>query len=187
MITEVSQENASQPFRIDVPAGALVVLIGAAASGKSTFAARHFLTDCVVSSDRLRGEASRPTSDDVVFTELHRQVQARLAAGFVAVIDATNTDWMWRAELIADARRYGRPAIAIVFNLPLEVCLARNASRSRTVPASVIGRQVADVARDIDRLDLEGFAGVHVLQSAADADMVRLEVEKGPATRALTS
>jgi len=187
MITEVSQGIAPQPIRIDVPAGALVVLIGAAASGKSTFAARHFLPDCVVSSDRIRGEASGPTSDDIVFAELHRQVRVRLAEGLVAVVDATNTDWMWRAELIADARSYERRAIAIVFNLPLDVCLARNATRSRTVPASVIRRQVADVARDIDRLDLEGFAGVHVLQSAANAEVVSLEIEKGPATRALTS
>ncbi|MFY9613996.1 MAG: AAA family ATPase [Candidatus Dormiibacterota bacterium] len=183
----MSQGITSQPIGIDLPAGALVVLIGAAASGKSTFAARHFLADGVVSSDRLRGEASRPTSDDIVFAELHRQVQTRLAAGLVAVVDATNTDWMWRAELIAHARRYGRPAIAIVFNLPLGVCLARNAARSRTVPASVIGRQAADVARDIDRLDLEGFDAVQVLHSATDVDTVSLEIEKGPATRALSS
>jgi protein phosphatase len=183
----VSQGIASQPGRIDVPAGALVVLIGGAASGKSTFAARQFVADCVVSSDRLRGEMSERTSDAIVFAELHRLVQARLAAGMVAVVDATNTDWMWRAELIADARRHGRPAIAIVFNLPLDVCLARNATRSRTAPASVIRRQVADVARDIDRLDLEGFAGVHVLRSVADVDAVSLQIEKGPVTRALTS
>src|SRR4029077_3412918 len=154
----------------------------AAASGKSTFADRHFLADCVVSSDRIRGEASGPPYVASVFAELHRQVQLRLAEGRVAVVDATNTDWMWRAELIADARRYGRRAIAIVFNLPLDACLARNAARSRIVPTSVIGRQVADVARDVDRLDLEGFAAVHVLHSAADVDAVSVEIEKGPVT-----
>ena len=103
------------------------------------------------------------------------------------VIDATNTDWMWRAGLIVDARRHRRPAIAIVFNLPLDVCLGRNAARSRKVPASVIRRQVADVIRDIERLDLEGFAAVHVLRSAADVDAVRVDIEKGPVARALTS
>ena len=74
-----------------------------------------------------------------------------------------------------------------MFNLPLDVCLARNATRSRTAPASVIRRQVADVARDIDRLDLEGFAAVHVLRSVADVDAVGLQIEKGPVTRALKS
>jgi predicted kinase len=187
MIRKVNQEIASQPSRIEVPAGALVVLIGAAASGKSTFAAAHFASEAVVSSDDLRAEVPEPPPDDVVFAALHRQVQARLAAGRVAVIDATNIDWMWRAELIVDARRHRRPAIAIVFNPPLDVCLARNAARSRKVPASVIRRQVADVIRDIERLDLEGFAAVHVLRSAADVDAVRVDIEKGPVARALTS
>jgi predicted kinase len=163
----------------------LVVLIGAAASGKSTFAARHFAPDCVVSSDRLRAEMTGAPTDDVVFAELHRRVRARLEGGRLAVVDATNTDWMWRAQLVADARSYGRLAIAIVFNLPTDVCLARNTARAMTVPASVIRRQVADVTRDVERLDLEGFAAVHVLRSVADVDAVTVEIEKGPVTRAL--
>jgi protein phosphatase len=178
MIKWVSKGIASQPSRIVVPAGALVVLIGAAGSGKSTLAGRHFAADCVVSSDRLRAELAGPTSDDIVFAELHRQVQARLAVGLVTVVDATNIDWMWRAELIADARRDGRPAIAIVFNLPLEVCLARNSARVRTVPASVIRRQVGDVTSDVDRLGLEGFAAVHILRSVVDVDAARLEIKR---------
>ena len=180
----MSQGIASEPKRIEVPGGALVVLIGAAASGKSTFAASHFVADAVVSSDRLRTEMAGGRSDDVVFAELHRRSKARLAAGLLVVVDATNTDWMWRAALLADARRDGRPAIAIVFHLPLEVCLAGNAARSRTVPASVIRRQVADVTRDVKRLDLEGFAAVYILRSVADVDAVSLDMEEGPVTRA---
>ena len=178
MITGVSCAISSESGAIAVPDGALVVLIGAAASGKSTFAASHFVADCIVSSDRLRAEMTGTPPDDVVFAELHRLVQARIAAGLLTVIDATNTDWMWRAQLLADAGRRGRPAIAIVFNLPLDVCLARNTTRSRTVPASVIRRQVADVARDVDRLDLEGFAAVQVLRSVADVDAAGLEIQR---------
>ena len=128
-------------------------------------------------------------SDDVVFATLHRRVQARLASGLLVVVDATNTDWMWRAQLVADARPYGRPSMAIVFNLPADVCLARNAARARTVPASVIRRQVADVTRDVERLDLEGFAAVHVLGSAADVDAVTLEIERAryPGPRSIAS
>jgi protein phosphatase len=180
----VSGGIASEPRRIDVPAGALVVLIGAAASGKSTFAASHFVADDVVSSDRLRAEMKGAPTDEVVFAELHRRSQARLAAGLLVVVDATNTDWMWRAALLTDARRHGRPAIAIVFNLPVEVCLAHNAARSRTVPASVIRRQVADVTRDVERLDLEGFAAVYILRSVTDVSAVSLDIKEGPATRA---
>ena len=186
MIRWVSQRIASQPSRINVPADALVVLIGAAGSGKSTFAGHHFVPDCVVSSDRLRAEMTGVATDAVVFAELHRRVQARLAGGHLAVVDATNSDWMWRGQLVAGARGYGRPAVAIVFEVPVDVCLARNAARAMTVPASVVRRQVADVTRDVERLDLEGFAAaVHVLRSVADVDAVTLEIEEGPVTRAL--
>ena len=185
MIRSVSQGIASQPSPIDVPTDALVVLIGAAGSGKSTFAGHHFMSDCVVASDRLRAEITGAPPDAVVFAELHRRVQARLAGGRLAVVDATNTDWMWRAQLVADARGYRRPLMAIVFDLPVDVCLARNAARALTVPAPVIRRQVADVTRDVERLDLEGFDTVHVLRSVAEVDAVTLEIRKGPVTRAL--
>jgi predicted kinase len=187
MITKVGHRIEPGPSRIDVPAGALVVLIGAAASGKSSFAAAHFVADCIVSSDRLRTQMTGAPSDEAVFAELHRQVQARLAAGLLTVVDATNTDWMWRAALLTDARHEGRAAIAIVFDLPLDVCLARNAARPRTVPASVIRRQVADVTRDVERLDLEGFAAIYILRSVMEVDAVSLEIKEGPVTRALDS
>jgi protein phosphatase len=184
MITGVSSEISSEPGAIAIPSASLVLLIGAAGSGKSTFAGHHFVSDCVVSSDRLRAEITG-APDDVVFAELHRRVQARLISGLLVVVDATNTDWTWRAQLLTDARRSERPAMAIVFNLPVDVCLARNAARARAVPASVIRRQVADVTRDVDRLDLEGFAAVHVLRSVAEVNAVALEIDKGPVTRAL--
>ena len=176
---------------IQVPADALVALIGAAGSGKSTFASRHFAADAVVSSDGLRrilsGDESDQQKNPLVFDRLQHWVEARLAAGLLAVVDATNTDWMGRAALIRQARRYQRPAIAIVFDLPLEVCLARSATRSRTVRASVIRRQVAALSRDRTRLDLEGFSALHVLRSAEEIEHVAIEIEKGPVARAPSS
>jgi len=166
---------------IRIPPAALVMLVGAAASGKSTFARRRFAADSVVSSDGLRealAGSQDQSRDAAVFDRLQQWAGARLAAGGLAVVDATNTDWMWRAELLRVARLKGRPAIAIVFKLPVDVCLARNATRPATVPASVIRRQVRDVERDLDRLDLEGFAAVHVLRSVADVDAIGLEIEK---------
>ena len=83
---------------IEVAAGALVLLIGAAGSGKSTFAARHFASGDVVSSDQLRARIGESESDQRanqdVFERLQALVQDRLAAGVLTIIDATNTDWM---------------------------------------------------------------------------------------------
>jgi protein phosphatase len=176
---------------IHVPAGALVLLIGASGSGKSTFASRHFDADAIVSSDRLRGvlagdEASQQATD-AAFGRLHEWLDARLGAGALAVVDATNVEWMRRAELIGGARHHGRPAIAIAFDLPLDLCLARNAARQRTVRAAVIRRQHDELRRSLDRLDLEGLSAVHVLRTEAEVERVAVQIEKGPADRALCS
>jgi len=55
--------RAADPSRIDIPDFALVVLIGATGSGKSTFAARHFRPTEIISSDRCRGLVSDDETD----------------------------------------------------------------------------------------------------------------------------
>jgi protein phosphatase len=176
--------GGARQVTIRVPPAALVMLVGAAASGKSTFAARHFRAESVVSSDGLRqslaGDESEQLPNAAVFDRIQTWVDARLAAGVLAVVDATNTDWMWRATLLRRARLEGRSAVAIVFKLPLELCLARNATRAPTVPASVIRRQIDELGRDADRLDLEGFKAVYVFRSVAEVDAVVVTIEKAP-------
>ena len=174
---------------IRIPDSALVLLIGASGSGKSTFASRHFDAPTVISSDQLRGALAGDEADqhatDAAFGRLHQWLDARLAAGALAVVDATNVEWMRRTELIRQAREHGRPAIAIAFDLPFDLCLAHNAARRRTVRAAVIRRQHDQLRRDLDRLDLEGFSAIHVLRSEAEIDGVEVQIEKGPVTRAL--
>jgi len=174
---------------IRIPDGALVLLIGASGSGKSTFASRHFDAERVISSDQLRGALVGDEADqhatDAAFGRLHQWLDARLAAGALGVVDATNVEWMRRTELIRQARRHGRPAIAIAFDLPLDLCLLRNAARRRTVRAAVIRRQHDELRRGIDRLDLEGFTAVHVLRTEAEIDGVVVQIEEGPVARAL--
>ena len=177
--------------RIEVSPNALVLLIGAAGSGKSSFAARHFAPGDIISSDQLRALVGESESDqranDDVFARLESFVQDRLVAGALTVVDATNTDWMRRATLIAMARRYHRPVVGIVFDLPLDVCLARIATRPRIVRAAVVRQQVADLHRDRERLDLEGFAAIYELTSAGQLEHVSVEIKKGPVSRTLSS
>jgi protein phosphatase len=172
---------------ISISADALVVLIGPAGSGKSTFAAGHFPTAAIVSSDAVRrarriGGWSKARND--VFDEVKALVEPRLATGALTVVDATNTDWMRRSELIRSARRHGRAAVAIVFALPIDECLAQNRRRTDAVPGHTIRRQAAAIARDLDRLDLEGFSLVEVFRSSAEADAARVGIKKGPVARA---
>src|SRR4029077_5724268 len=105
----------------------------------------------------------------------------------LAWVAAPNVDWMRRAELIGRARQHGRPAVAIAFDLPLDLCLARSAARRRRVRAAVIRRQHDELRSGLDRLDLEGFSAVHVLRSDAEIERAAVQIEKGPAARALFS
>jgi predicted kinase len=174
---------------ISIPPEALVLLIGASGSGKTSFAARHFEAEVVMSSDRLRGVVAGDEGDqqatDAAFERLHQWLDARLAAGELSVVDATNVEWMRRSALSRRARHYGRPAIAIVFDLPLDLCVARNAARQRTVRSAVIRRQHEELRDSLERLDLEGFSAVHVLRTEPEVEQLAVQIEKGPAARAL--
>jgi predicted kinase len=175
---------------IELPPAALVVLIGAAGSGKSAFAARHLPPHSVISSDTLRAalgtDEANQAVNEAVFERLRSAVDERLRAAQLVVVDATNTDWMRRSELIRSARQHGRRAVAIVFDLPLDICLARNRMRARSVRPGVIRRQVEEVTRDRDRLDLEGFSAVWVLRSTDQVDRLSVHIDGGPVSRAST-
>ncbi len=159
---------------IGVPADALVLLIGAAGSGKSTFAGRHFPDGAVVSSDRFRGllagDEAEQRVTDAAFELLHQAVRQRLEAGLLTVIDATNADRLSRATPIDLARRARRPVVAIVFALPVEICLAHNALRRRLVRPTVVRRQITSLRHIRTDLEGEGYAAIHIFGSESDVD-----------------
>jgi protein phosphatase len=164
---------------IVIPASALVLLIGAAGSGKSTFAEHHFAAHQIVSSDRLRLAVSDREDDQSAtpdaFALARTLVRMRLGRGLVTVVDATNVQHRARRTLIALAARYARPAVAIVFDLPEELVLARNAARSRTVPVEVVRRQLQDLRGSAEKLKDEGFASVTRLLSLEEIGAVVLD------------
>lgn len=161
---------------IEVPDPCLVLLVGPAGAGKSTFAARHFGTEEIVSSDDLRaaiaGDAADQSRNRAVFAALERAVARRLEVGRSAVVDATNVEAHARRSLLALAVDLSIPAIAIVLDLPLEAIHERNLARERVVDAAVVDRHHALLARLLARgtLQSEAFAAVHVLRGAAEVD-----------------
>jgi protein phosphatase len=162
-----------------IPRDALVLLIGVAASGKSTFAARHFVPTEVLSSDALRAmitdDPHAQGATDDAFDLLHRLLAMRLRRGRRTVVDATNVEGWARAELLAVARRHRRPAVAIVLDLPLEVVMQRNLARPDPRPPNAALRRQHRWLRDALRaLPDEGLAAIHHLQSAAEIDAVEV-------------
>ena len=165
---------------ITLPGDALVLLVGIAASGKSTFAERHFAPTQVLSSDSLRAmitdSSSAQGATDDAFDLLHRILAMRLRRGRLTVVDATNVEDWARTELVATARRHRRPAVAIVLDVPLAVALERNATRAAPrPPPAAIRRQHQWLLDSLNTLAVEGFAAVHHLASEADIDGVRVE------------
>jgi protein phosphatase len=182
----------AEPILLEVGRPGLVVLIGAAGSGKTTLAARLFPPDEVISSDELRavvsGDASDQRATRPAFAILHREVARRLAAGQLVVVDATSVEKAARRPLLFRASAARVPAAALVLALPAELVHARNAARrGRPVPRDVIERHLARIAQLVaagDRaaivtLRAEGFARVVVARS--DDDIARLAIVRATA------
>lgn len=164
---------------LNIPPRALVLLVGAAGSGKSTFARKHFKSTEIISSDVLRAavsddEADQSASADA-FEVLHVIAAKRLRRGRLTVIDATSVQREARRSLLALAAQHGRPAIAIVLNLPVEICLARLQLRTdRPVSPRVVEKQIADLVGSLPGLRGEGFQPVYLLENTEDIHSVQI-------------
>ncbi|MGB9666613.1 MAG: AAA family ATPase [Candidatus Cryosericum sp.] len=163
------------PARTGIAPGTLVVLVGPSGAGKSTFAQKHFQPTEIVSSDACRAMVADSEADQAAtaaaFTVLHTIVEQRLRAGRLTVVDATNVQTKARRPLLALAARYHRPAMAVLFALPPQVCKERNRVRQdRVVVDAVVDRQCAQAPVSPEVLQAEGFDPVIVLHSAEEAD-----------------
>ncbi len=161
----------------------LVVLIGAAGAGKSTFAARHFAADEILSSDRFRAIVSGDEADQgatrAAFGRLDRELWRRLRAGQLTVVDATSIEPGARRSLVVRAEATGVPAVAIILDLPADVVLARNAARRpRVVDEAVVRRQLGRLRIALDGptppIGRDGFATVVVLRDPAEVEVVTI-------------
>lgn len=158
---------------LTIPELALVALVGASGSGKSTFARNHFGKYEVISSDTCRGLVADDENDQSAtkdaFDLLSYIAGKRLAAGRLTVIDATNVQREARRHLVELAKAHDVLPVAIVLDMPEAVCVARNADRpERDFGCHVIHRQRDQLRRSLRGLAKEGFRRVHVLRSVED-------------------
>jgi protein phosphatase len=158
----------------------LVLLVGPSGCGKTTFARRHFKPTEIASSDYYRALISDDENDQSVTREafelLHAVVAKRLARGKITVVDATNVKAEARRPFITLARRYHLPVIAIVFNLPTEICKERNRMRAeRSVPDYVVERQHDDLQASLGEIRREGFHRIYECNGADEAEGAVLE------------
>lgn len=166
---------------LEIPELCLVVLVGVSGSGKSTFAARHFLPTEVISSDVCRGLVSDDVTDQAATADAFEVLEfiagKRLARGRMTVVDATSVQASARKSLVDLARRHDVLPVAIVLDVPVAVALERTASREdRDLSPRIITRQHDQMRRSLRGLKREGFRTVHVLEdvdAVADASIAR--------------
>lgn len=170
-------------MHIIIPEFSLVILIGTSGAGKSTFARKHFLPTEIVSSDHCRALVSDNENDSSAtadaFDLLHYLVAKRLKRRLMTVVDATNVQPEGRKSLIALAREYHCPTVAIVLEIPLGVCYERNAARpDRDFGQHVIRRQHSQLRRSMRGLKGEGVRFTHRLHTPEEVDAVQIVREK---------
>ena len=165
---------------IELPELCLVALVGTTGSGKSSFAAKHFARTEVLSSDSCRGLVADDENDqsatEAAFEVLHFIAGRRLAAGRIAVVDATNVQPDARRSLVALAKRHHVFAVAIVLDVPEAVCAERNAARpDRSFGPHVLRNQRFQLRRSLGNLRREGFHRNWVLHGVDEIDAAIIE------------
>ncbi len=167
-------------MKLTIPDPSLVLLVGAAGCGKSTFARRHFKPTEILSSDFFRGLIADDESNQAVTADAFHALQliaaARLRHRRLTVIDATNVQRRARRPLLRLARRHQTPTVAIVFDLPEALCLERNAGRAeRQVRATVIHEQFQRLQQSLLTLPHEGFQSVFIFRAPDEISAAMIE------------
>lgn len=141
----------------------VILTVGLPGSGKSTYLAQ--LGAHAISSDAIRLQLADDETDQTihgrVFATARYLLRQRLDLKRPATyIDATNLTRKDRRQFIAIAQKHACLAEAVYFDVPLEVCKARNAARARLVPEAIMDTMAAKLQPPT--LD-EGFSRIEVV------------------------
>jgi protein phosphatase len=170
-------------MKITIPELCFVLLVGPSGSGKSTFARKHFRPTEVLSSDFFRGlvcddEGNQAASKDA-FEVLHLLAARRLAWAKLTVIDATNVKPEARKPLLQLTKEYHVQTVAIVFNLPEDLCQRYNEQRpERSVAPTVVTAHHELLQKTLAALEKEHVRHVHVLATPEEVESVTVERQR---------
>jgi predicted kinase len=138
----------------------LTITVGLPGSGKSTYLARLGVN--AISSDEIRRIVADDPHDQSmnarIFSVIRYLIRQRIAAGRpVTYVDATHLTPWERKPYVMLARRYGCQLEALFFDVPVDICIARNQARERVVPEEAIRKMAQQmITPSIE----EGFARV---------------------------
>jgi protein phosphatase len=181
---QIAYEDDDHSIKHSVPEFALIVLIGASGSGKSTFAQKWFRPTEVISSDHARALVSDDESNQSVSTDafdIARLItEKRLKNRRLTVIDATNIRSSERRHWVQIAHKWKADAVAIVLDPGFNVCLEWNASRpDRKIDPPLIAHMIRELEHELASIFEEGFRRVIGLRSRSE--IVNTSIQRMPA------
>ena len=164
-------------MQINIPKTSLVLLVGVSGSGKSSFAQKHFEKYEIVSSDICRGivsnDENNQSATNDAFEVFNFILSKRLQNGLLTVADATNIQQEARKKLLNIARSFHVLPVAIVFDLPQELCEKRNEERTdRKISSGVLRHQMQNLKHSLKNLKKEGFKKLYILRSEEEVNSV---------------
>ena len=178
---------------LTLPKLCFVALVGVTSSGKSTFARKHFKPSEVLSMDAFRAMVSddRASNADVedAVDVLHFIAAKRLAKRRLTVVDATNRKLEHRQRLLATARAFEAPTVALLFDLPEALLMQRYAEREhryvarsaiehallRHVGPRMVQVQLRQIGSARKSVLAEGFDAEYRFTSPEEVEAVRIE------------